>query len=194
MPHHRSHYAMQFQALLGIFWWSSGASRQSIHTLQRCGLPSPTNPSIESWPPSLQNTSRTPSPLPDPLTLPLTTTSISVCRHFTNNAKTLCRRSSQVRLRSFTSCGMLILDHESPRITRTRPQRSRPPLRQRHPTLVEPVGEYPAPTLPPRHRNVGKMGPRIPRLQISPRPSARATQVCAPRLQDGAISLSRVYH
>ena len=29
---------MQFQALLGIFWWSSGASRQSIHTLQRCGL------------------------------------------------------------------------------------------------------------------------------------------------------------
>jgi len=38
MAHHRSHYAMQFQALLGIFWWSSGASRQSIHTLQRCGL------------------------------------------------------------------------------------------------------------------------------------------------------------
>jgi len=29
---------MQFQALLGIFWWSSGASRQSIHRLQRCGL------------------------------------------------------------------------------------------------------------------------------------------------------------
>ena len=29
---------MQLQALLGIFWWSSGASRQSIHTLQRCGL------------------------------------------------------------------------------------------------------------------------------------------------------------
>ena len=38
MAHHRSHYAMQFQALLGLFWWSSGASRQSIHTLQRCGL------------------------------------------------------------------------------------------------------------------------------------------------------------
>ena len=38
MAHHRSHYAMQFQALLGIFWWLSGASRQSIHTLQRCGL------------------------------------------------------------------------------------------------------------------------------------------------------------
>jgi len=38
MAHHRSHYAMQFQALLGIFWWSSGVSRQSIHTLQRCGL------------------------------------------------------------------------------------------------------------------------------------------------------------
>ena len=29
---------MQFQALLGLFWWSSGASRQSIHTLQHCGL------------------------------------------------------------------------------------------------------------------------------------------------------------
>ena len=29
---------MQFQALLGLFWWTSGASRQSIHTLQRCGL------------------------------------------------------------------------------------------------------------------------------------------------------------
>ena len=29
---------MQFPALLGLFWWSSGASRQSIHTLQRCGL------------------------------------------------------------------------------------------------------------------------------------------------------------
>ena len=38
MAHHRSHYAMQFQALLGLFWWSSGASHQSIHTLQRCGL------------------------------------------------------------------------------------------------------------------------------------------------------------
>ena len=38
MAHYRSHYAMQFPALLGIFWWSSGASRQSIHTLQRCGL------------------------------------------------------------------------------------------------------------------------------------------------------------
>ena len=38
MAHHRSHYAMQFQALLGLFWWTSGASRQSIHTLQRCGL------------------------------------------------------------------------------------------------------------------------------------------------------------
>lgn len=38
MAHHRSHYAMQFQALLGLFWWSSGVSRQSIHTLQRCGL------------------------------------------------------------------------------------------------------------------------------------------------------------
>jgi hypothetical protein len=35
MAHHRSHYVMQFQDLLGIFWWSSGASRQSIHTLQR---------------------------------------------------------------------------------------------------------------------------------------------------------------
>ena len=29
---------MQFQALLGLFWWTSGISRQSIHTLQRCGL------------------------------------------------------------------------------------------------------------------------------------------------------------
>ena len=38
MAYHRSHYVMQFQALLGLFWWSSGASRQSIHTLQRCGL------------------------------------------------------------------------------------------------------------------------------------------------------------
>jgi hypothetical protein len=38
MAHHRSHHAIQFQALLGLFWWSSGASRQSIHTLQRCGL------------------------------------------------------------------------------------------------------------------------------------------------------------
>ena len=38
MAYHRSHYAMQFQALLGLFWWSSGASRQSIHTLQCCGL------------------------------------------------------------------------------------------------------------------------------------------------------------
>jgi len=38
MAHHRSHCAMQFPALLGLFWWTSGASRQSIHTLQRCGL------------------------------------------------------------------------------------------------------------------------------------------------------------
>ena len=38
MAYHRSHYAMQFQALLGLFWWSSSASRQSIHMLQHCGL------------------------------------------------------------------------------------------------------------------------------------------------------------
>ena len=38
MAYHRSHYAMQFQALLSPFWWSSGASHQSIHTLQCCGL------------------------------------------------------------------------------------------------------------------------------------------------------------
>jgi hypothetical protein len=51
-------------------------------------FPSPTNPSIESWPTSLQNSSQTPSPLPDPLILPLMITSISICRHSTNNAKT----------------------------------------------------------------------------------------------------------
>ena len=38
MAYHHSHYATQFQALLGIFWWSSGAPCQSIHILQRCGL------------------------------------------------------------------------------------------------------------------------------------------------------------
>ena len=41
MAYHRSHYAMQFQALLGLFWWSSGASRQSIHTVRRYGLSIP---------------------------------------------------------------------------------------------------------------------------------------------------------
>ena len=38
MEHHCPHLATQFQALLGIFWWSSGISRQSIHTLERRGL------------------------------------------------------------------------------------------------------------------------------------------------------------
>jgi hypothetical protein len=38
IAHHRSHHAIQSQTLLGLFWWSSGASRQGIHTLQRCGL------------------------------------------------------------------------------------------------------------------------------------------------------------
>ena len=87
MDYHRSHYAMQFQALLGLFWWSSGAPCQSIHILQRCGLSISYDPINQILSELSAVSRRDPAHCPIPPTSPPTIISASPYHRFTSNVR-----------------------------------------------------------------------------------------------------------
>ena len=176
MVHHRSHYAMQFQVLLGDFLWTSGISLQHPHA--------PTPGPLHLLRSYQSNTART--LLEASRRGPLHWSILPSCDLW--QYRQICPRCMNSAERPVESpvgdsCSLVQVTECEPgprealRVAQAWPRGLGPPLLQGHPTFVRPAGEYPAPALPPRCPDVGQMGPWIFPLQIPPRSPARSTQV-----------------